>query len=91
MNDNNFLNTEKKMFSNINFTSSSRIARRFWVLLPAKPHREREFGLCTSRQKRVCEVCKNIDRSRKYITGGRWGRFVASGALVRFDEATCNL
>jgi hypothetical protein len=44
---------------------SSRIARRFWVLLPAKPHREREFGLCTSRQKSVCEVCRNIGESER--------------------------
>ena len=46
-----------------NVSISSRIARRFWVLLPASQHREREFGLCTSRQKSVCEVCKNIGES----------------------------
>jgi hypothetical protein len=73
------------------FTNSSRIARRFWVLLLAKPHRERELGLCTSWQKSVCVVCRIIDQFRKYITGGRWGRFNAGGALVRFVEATCNL
>ena len=33
------------------------------VLLPAKPHRERELGLCTSRQKSVCEVCRLFGES----------------------------
>jgi hypothetical protein len=42
---------------------SSRIARKFMVLLPAKPHRERELGLCTSRQKSVCEACRLFGES----------------------------
>ena len=50
------------MFKITNSTSS-RIARRFWVLLPAKPHRERELGLCTSRQKSVCEACRLFGES----------------------------
>jgi hypothetical protein len=37
-------------------TGSSRIALRFWVLLLAKQHRERERHLCTSGPKSVCDV-----------------------------------
>ena len=44
-------------------SESSRIARKFMVLLPAKPHRERELGLCTSRQKSVCEACRLFGES----------------------------